>query len=190
MRAVLLAILPLLAATLAPGCLDVGGPAPVDSNESPDAGDGTTPPTSTSPPADAPPEEPEPGFRVLATGSHSAMPYPLRLVLEEPEEWATFWREHHGNASGEPPAPPEVDFARERVAVATLGDRPDGCWHVRATDLTQEGHTALLEVTTYRPDVTTVCGAVVTQPYVMVAIPAGEAEVAFRDVEKTGAPAA
>lgn len=114
------------------------------------------------------------------------MPYPLRLAFTEQEEWRTFWREHHGNASGEPP---EVDFTRERAVVVTLGDKPDGCWHVRVTGVTTAGEgTTTLEVMTYAPDPSMGCIAVVTQPYVMVAIPDDGTEVAFRDVQKAGPP--
>ena len=180
-----------LAAGLA-GCLAGDPPAVTPTPEGP---------ASATPTAEAPsPDEPAPGqaleYRVLAEGAHSEMPFPMRLVITEPEEWATFWRDHEKKAlsveGGEAPAgspPPEVDFPRERVVVVTLGEKPDSCWRVRVTDARSHEGVTHVTVTTYRPGPQQGCLDVVTQPYAMAAIPDDGTEVAYREVEIVGQPA-
>lgn len=180
--------LALLGALVAAGCAT---PTPTD--ESPDTNNATP----GGGPQDNPPQDDEPEevqdvpYRVLAVGTTSAMGFPVRLVFTDQAEWETFWREHQKESfeggSGqpnEPPPAPQVDFETERAVAITLGDQPDTCRHVRVTNATTDGQVTTLTVTTYGPGPDMGCGAMITQPYVMVAIPADGTEVAYRDEEK------
>ena len=196
------AVLVLLAlAALAAGCLHAGPDAEAGPRQSTTPVPTPTPTPTPTPGATPPPEElPEPPsqgtpvpFRTLATGQTSAMPYPLRLVFTDAEEWRNFWNDHHEktqDASGQPQAPPpapEVDFAQERVVAVTLGDQADGCTAVRVTNVTAEGGTTTtVHVTTYRPGPGQLCTGDPVQPYAMVAIPDDGTEVAYREVEMIG----
>lgn len=184
MRAWTLPLLVLLAALA--GCL---GDRPGPSEEAP------RDPTPDEPEANATEPAGEPvGTRVVATGDTSEIPFPMRLVIADPEEWTSFWREHEKKAYAEDgtqlPAsePPEVDFSRERVVVVTLGDVPDACAAVRVTDArAHEGRTTLT-VTTYRGAAEEGCGEETRQPYVLVALPQDGSEVVYRDAEVVGRP--
>jgi hypothetical protein len=130
----------------------------------------------------------------VAQGDQSDMPFALRLVFTEPGEWASFWGEHQRktyDADGAPVGhvePPAVDFPTERVVAVTLGEAPDACWAVRVTNATLWEGVTTLTVTTYGPAPGTMCAAVVTQPYAMVAIPNDGSEIAYRDEAAVGAP--
>lgn len=195
----------LLAVLLLAGCMgpsaptlpgEPGGSAP-SAGPTPAAREPASPTPATPPPdPNATVREAEPvPLRVVAVGDHSALPFPMRLVFTEPEEWESFWREHQGGGyAGEnmtppqtPPAPP-VDFATERAVVVMLGDSPSPCWAVRVTDATRWEGATTLTVTTYMPAPEDACPALVAQPYAIVALPDDGSEVAYRDEGVVGRP--
>lgn len=194
-------VLALLGSLLAAGCAE---PTPDVDDGLPDDSDNTTPPGSSAPNPSAPTPDGDDDpagngqtvqFRELATGRSSELRYPVRLIFTAQPEFDTFWREHHkqsfDGATGEPippPPAPRVDFDNERAVAITLGDMPDTCRHVRVTGAALDGGITTLTVTTYGPAEGMACGTMITQPYVMIAIPNDGTEVAYRDESARGNP--
>lgn len=140
-------------------------------------------------------EEPAPGgdgaetvdTRDLAKGQHSGHHDEDRRVIDDPEEWAEFWEVHtQDQMPGEDR--PEVDFSSERVVAVLLGERPNGCHHVRITNVTQEEGRTGVTLTQYVPTPGAVCTDVIVHPYHFIAVPADGTEVVFEDREREGTP--
>ncbi|HUR68502.1 MAG TPA: protease complex subunit PrcB family protein [Candidatus Thermoplasmatota archaeon] len=109
-------------------------------------------------------------FRTLAEGAASGIGDERREVIRDADAWRAFWDEH---ASREMPAPPlpEVDWAHERVFVATAGERPNSCWAIRVDRIEETASEVVAHVTTVKPAADQMCGQMVTQPYHYVTYP-------------------
>lgn len=177
--------LPFLLASvlLTAGCLEAGG----DAGGAPaaDRDDGA---------AAAPPEPRAVPLRTLDEGSHSGIREAGRLVITDEAKWSAFWDEHRGYVLGGPDAAPaqapEVDFSKERVVAAMLGERGNACHAIRASNATSDGRVTTIEITSYGPEPGMACASVVTHPFHIVALPADGTTIAFDERAATGPPVA
>lgn len=61
----------------------------------------------------------------LLSESYSGVEVPLRQIIREAADWAEFWSRVYANRSPKP-RPPAIDFKREMVIVAAMGQRGTG----------------------------------------------------------------
>ncbi len=126
-------------------------------------------------------------MRDLAQGQHSGHKQQDRRVITSQDEWKTFWETHEENRTDKSD-PPEVDFSSERVVAVVLGERPNGCYSVKVTDVEpdqQSGETRV-NVTEKVPSPDAVCPQVIVHPFHFVAVPADDTQVVFMEHEEEG----
>jgi PrcB C-terminal len=102
-----------------------------------------------------------------------------RLVVRSRAEWEALWARLQARLD---PAP-AVDFAREMLLVAALGERPSGGYRVSIPAVAQDGALLRAEVLEIRPGRGCMTTMAVTTPVAVVRVPRSEAPVEF--VERT-----
>ncbi len=116
--------------------------------------------------------------RELASGSYSQQAEPRFEFVTTQAEWAPLWdRTSRGPI-------PEVDFSRESVLAVFMGQRPTGGHAIRVEQVVREGQRLTVEVLLQAPGPDCMTTQALTQPYHLVAVPAGatRAEFVTRDV--------
>lgn len=123
------------------------------------------------------PAMPECGFRTLLRGYDSAIATDGVRLARSDAELRTLWREHTANHL---PAsePPKVDFAREMVALVTLGTRTSGGYAIEVTTVCEKDGRIEVEAREVKPAEGAILPMVMTQPYQLIATPRHEAQSA------------
>lgn len=107
-----------------------------------------------------------------------------RVVIRDAAEWERYGGRIVAQAAADPPAP-TVDFARQFVVAASMGQRSSGGYTIDVTAVYQRGGTVHVVVKSVSPGRT--CGAamVMTAPVVAVAIDRVDGEVRFVETSET-----
>lgn len=110
----------------------------------------------------------------------SGLVEPARMVINDPATFASVWARVFVKLSEAPPLP-NVDFGREQVIVAALGEKPSSGYGIEVASVDVEGDEVVVGVVS-----TTVgggCGAsqVLTQPVDIVKIPLPRMGVRFAE---------
>lgn len=113
--------------------------------------------------------------------STSSLRAPQRTVISDMTAWRTAWSRLWAGAASEPPLP-AVDFAREVIVLAALGERPTGGYQIvvdSATTASEGG--VVVHVRTVSPGAR--CGVyhALTQPVDLARLPRVQGPVTFRD---------
>jgi hypothetical protein len=112
-----------------------------------------------------------------------------RLVIRDRERFDDLWEQIVG-LKEDKPAPPEVDFSREMLIVAAMGERPSGGYEIVITGACEVDNQ--LEVHVRSSDYAQCGGAqlgVLTAPVDIVRIPKSDLPVVFRETEFPSTPA-
>jgi len=132
------------------------------------------------------PKMPEPRTISLLKGGISKR---SRLVIRNSERFNDLWEQIVGPREDKP-GPPEVDFSREMLIVAAMGERPSGGYEIVITGACEVDNQ--LEVHVRSSDYTK-CGgmqtAVLTAPVDIVRLPKSDLPVVFRETEFPSTPA-
>lgn len=107
-----------------------------------------------------------------------------RIVIRDAAEWARVWPEVVGSHSPKPPLP-AVDFARETIVLASMGQRSAGGYVVRIDSAGVAGDTVILAVTERSPGPTCGTTAALSSPIALARVMRANATIRF--VEKTDA---
>ncbi len=118
-----------------------------------------------------------------ARSAFSLIPDRRRLVIRDVAAWRSFWRELYANVAP-PPEPPDVDFGREMVIAATMGQRPSGGYAIDIEDIFEDSGTLFPVVMETSPGPLCATTQVITAPAVAVLVRRTTSSVSF--VEKTG----
>ena len=110
----------------------------------------------------------------------------LRTVIHNREAWVEMWKRiYNANPPDQAMALlPEVDFSREMLIVAALGERPTGGYGIiidSACEQEKELEVVVRSISRTR------CGGVtqsLTQPLDIVRLPKSELRVVFREIEE------
>lgn len=125
-------------------------------------------------------------FRVIpgARTQASAHVEPARVVIRDATEWGRYWGRIVAQIAPTPPAP-SVDFARQFVVAASMGQRSSGGYTIDVTAVYQRGGRVNVVVKSVSPGSS--CGAamVMTAPVVAVAIDRVNGEVRFIETSET-----
>ncbi len=121
--------------------------------------------------------------RDLDQGQQSGHRDEDRRVITSKEKWKTFWQAHDERLDEEDP--PEVDFSKERVVAVLMGERANGCYAIKVTDvrLDADAGEMLVNVTSRVPGPDEMCTQAIVHPYHFVAVPDDGSEVAFLEHE-------
>lgn len=110
---------------------------------------------------------------------------PFRLVVRDRDAWHDVWKQlyQHHPGNGPYPEPPEIDFSREMVIVAAMGQRPTSGYEIIIESAYERDD--WLEVVV-KSVVNVKCFGVytvVTSPIDIVRLPKTELPVHFREIE-------
>ena len=112
--------------------------------------------------------------------SYSGIDDSLRIVVRDEASWRGVWQKIHRRMVPVPPIPP-VDFKREMVIVAAMGQRPSGGFAIRVDSAMDLGDSLEIVVRTEIPGRGCLRSAAITQPLDLVRLPARPLPVRFRD---------
>ncbi|HET7462474.1 MAG TPA: protease complex subunit PrcB family protein [Longimicrobium sp.] len=118
-----------------------------------------------------PPEALQRAFR-YSSGVETAM----RETLRDATAWRALWTRLTSRA-GPPVPPPEVDFAREMVLVAALGQRSSGGYAIRIESVRQAGGEMVATVVQTSPGPRCGVTGALTAPADVVIVPRSDAAV-------------
>ena len=123
------------------------------------------------------------GPRTSFSGSKSEDPF--RMVVRDRDAWHDVWKRiyQHTPSNGPYPEPPEIDFSREMLIVAALGQRPTSGYEIIIDGAYERDDR--LEVVV-KSVVNLKCFGVfmvVTSPIDIVRLPKIERPVVFREIE-------
>lgn len=125
-------------------------------------------------------------FRAIpgARSQGSAHNVAARVVIRDAAAWGRFWGGIVAQIAPAPPLP-AVDFTRQFVAAAAMGERPSGGYTIDVTAVFLRGGTIHVVVKSVSPGRS--CGAamVMTAPVVAVAVDRVEGEVRFLEIAET-----
>ncbi len=127
--------------------------------------------------------EADKGWRDIDAGTHSAIEEASQVVIQDATAWGLWWRKHTKNMfdSEQPDGikPPEVDFQKETVLVATLGMRSTGGHSVRFVEVNKEGVSLAVTLQSTSPGPDDMVTMALTYPFAIISVPKHEGEVVF-----------
>jgi hypothetical protein len=95
---------------------------------------------------------------------------PARMVITDPVVWEATWAKANSHLAPVPKAP-RVDFAKEMVALAALGEKPTAGWSVEIVGARREGGRLRILYAERGPPKDAVAAAVITRPWHAVVLP-------------------
>jgi protease stability complex PrcB-like protein len=116
--------------------------------------------------------------RLPANRSEAAEP--ARLVIRDEAAWQRYW-----SASRSAGAVPQVDFARNVVVVAALGQRPSGGYRVTMNIASASDAEIILDVVEEVPGPTCIATMAVTYPRDIIVVAAQNRTIQFRETTRT-----
>jgi hypothetical protein len=104
---------------------------------------------------------------------------PVRLVIRTPEAWAAAWATLWERGSPVP-ALPAVDFGREYVVVAAMGQRLSGGYAIHVTDVaTPSADAAVVTVVESSPGPACAVAGALSEPAALAILPGSPSQVTF-----------
>jgi hypothetical protein len=132
-----------------------------------------------------------PSSEELASTQHSGYREKSLAVIRSEREALAAWRLVWNGDPRAPPLPP-VDFAREMLVLAALGERGSAGYTVAISDAVADGSVVQIGIVETRPGEGCVTAAVVTSPAALAKFPRLEGRVEFVEfvvTERCAAPA-
>lgn len=111
---------------------------------------------------------------------HSGFTNRERLVVRDAAAWKDVWGRVSAGMTPAP-VPPQVDFAREMLIVAALGERPTGGYGIVIDSAEMRSGGLFVTIRTMAPGKGCVVTLAVTQPVDIARVPRHEGQVAFED---------
>ena len=113
--------------------------------------------------------------------STSALRTAQRTVISDDTSWRAAWTMLWENAASAPPLP-AVDFAREMIVLAALGERPTGGYQILLDSAVTTGEkSVVIHVRTVSPGARCGLYQALTQPVDIARLPRLQRAITFRD---------
>lgn len=112
--------------------------------------------------------------------AYSGLVWSERLVVRDPAAWTTVWNRIWAGTGQAPPLP-EIDFFRDIVVVAALGEQPSNGYEIRVESAVAKGETVTVSV---RSVVGCRRLAVMTQPVDIARVARREGTIRFREIHE------
>jgi hypothetical protein len=109
---------------------------------------------------------------------YSGLVNPVRMVMGDPATLASVWARDFVGES-EPPSLPSVDFRRERVIVAALGEKPSGRYGIEFASADVEGREIVVELVSTAVGENCMVAQSLTQPVDVAKIPLRQMAIRF-----------
>ena len=116
----------------------------------------------------------------VAHAYNSGFRQSARTVIDNDADWRATWATYTANL-GTPPSLPAVDFTRQEVIVAALGERNSGGYDISISRIATSSDYLYVELTSLRPGPRCGVTAALTQPVDMVRIPRQHPPVTFTE---------
>jgi hypothetical protein len=114
-------------------------------------------------------------IRTLGQGAVSQIQQQRRVVVRTEAEWRRLWTQHAGAEA----APPAVDFRRDMVLAAFMGERPTGGFQVQIAGVRRDRGSLLVDVREQQPRPDDIVTQAFTAPFHLVAVPRSDARVVW-----------
>ena len=125
-----------------------------------------------------PPITPIGSVLTLDQSSQSGITTATQVVARDAASWNTLWTQHKSTIAPPPPVP-AVDFSQRMVLAVFIGTRPNGCYGVAITRVTQVNSNTTVEFHESTPQPSSVCTQALTAPTHIVPVPAASGTVQF-----------
>lgn len=124
-----------------------------------------------------------PELAVLPHRSSNALVAPARLVIRDPNSWASIWAQIVAG-SGPPVPTPSVDFERDMLIIAAMGARNTGGYVITIDSVTRRAGALTAWIREESPGRS--CGTTLslTQPIALARLPRIAAPVAFHETKR------
>ncbi len=119
----------------------------------------------------------------LSKGLHSGIDAPRLSVVRDGEAWQALWQAHHAMRQPAPPLP-EIDFTRDMVIVAFMGQRPSGGYHITVSEVMEHRGAVLVRMVSRTPPSDGIATQALTQPFHLVRVPRLDQRVVFSLIEE------
>jgi hypothetical protein len=104
---------------------------------------------------------------------------PRRLVIRDAETWAAVWAEMI--SVGDPRTPPHVDFTKEDVLVAAMGERRAAGYDISINEVVEGANGVLAVVTSTTPAPACETSEIMTAPLAAIRVTKVTGGVAFEE---------
>lgn len=121
-------------------------------------------------------------FEVFAQGDISGYFEETYLVVKTEAEWANVWKKHTA-PSVPSSSPPEIDFSRNMVICAFMGERPTAGYNISIEEIWIDGKMHI-EIVKRSPQKDGVVAQVLTYPYAFALLERMDFEVVFSIAEE------
>ncbi len=102
-------------------------------------------------------------FETIRQEWNSGLTAPRTDVIRDQQTWQAVWPALWG--SSPVPPPPVVDFTRESVVLAAMGETPNACFRTYITQIAADSSQAVIQVEHRKPQPSCVCPAVIGHPF-------------------------
>jgi hypothetical protein len=141
------------------------------------------PACSKSEPLAIPFHETAPIVQPLYATLYSNIQEPRRLLIRDAETWSIVWAEMVN--SGDPRVPPYVDFSKEDVLVAAMGERRAAGYSIAITEVVQTANGARAVITSTVPGAMCESAEIMTAPLDAIRISKVNGAVTFDEQSVT-----
>lgn len=115
----------------------------------------------------------------------SGFDQPVEILVRDAGRWAAVWHQLHGRARPVPPLP-EIDFARELVIAAAMGNQRSGGYGIRIDRAWRERGVTVVVVRRIEPAAGCIWPTAITSPADIARLPAvpDPVEIRLESVER------
>jgi len=114
----------------------------------------------------------------FAYAFYSGLRDPAQLVIRDAAAWDQLWQRIHATMTPVPELP-SVDFGREMVVAAALGNRNSGGYDILFTGASEDGASVRVELTESSPGTNCATTQALTQPVDLAIMPIREGTLEF-----------
>ncbi len=123
-----------------------------------------------------------PKVRTLRKGATCAVTKPKRLAAKDSAAYLLLWNSLFGGGpkDGRPMPPPEVDFKKEMVLAAFMGEQNSGGYAVEIKDAVEEKGKLVVTVVERSPGPGSIVTQAITNPFHLVAVKRSDLPVQWK----------
>lgn len=118
-------------------------------------------------------------FTLVYADRSSGIRAPRAELITQPARWQFVWDEIMSDGRSPKPQIPSVDFDRQQLILAALGESPDACKDIEVESVKLAGDILQVAIRETRPPMSCSCPPVVVEPVDVIAIPRGTTKVSF-----------
>jgi len=118
-------------------------------------------------------------FETIGKGSYCGHETAAEYVIRDASAWKDLWKQTNSNSSSQPPIP-EIDFSKEMILGAYLGQKNSGGYGIKISRVQERDNCLEVYVEKSAPKLGMMTTMALTQPYHLVKTALTDKEVIFR----------